>query len=679
MLILLLVIALLFTNFPLKSFTHAEGIKDIEDCKEVIYDYGSQREIPNSNNKLIIGLDCNSNCISDNCSVSNIRIYSFSIDKSITGKPVILPLTVLTFLEDSHICRSGSGFIDSWHSYGPIFFKNYCFIAGEKLHVIDISNPIDPEIVTEIPLIFPSFRITRIDSLLFILSFDDLDDLPIFEVIDVSNPLYPKVIGISRLNVLDGESYNSPILNELVRSIEENDNLKLLNYKNYLLLVPISTCNLNKPESYIVAFINTSYISSPKLEKISKIEDAGFIIDVEINNDRLFILSEKDDGIYLLTYKIKSSLDLELTSQVYIAGKDDLTFFSPDKSIKIDRYRNLILITASHNNHGTVFAFDPIKQKLCKKEKNENIFYYLHISYPYAINIKKGWNLKGTYFTIFPESLEINNETIIWTWEANNWYAWTKDPQTMEILKSFSINKLEKLKENQGFWLFSPSEGNLIMNTDNSTLNLEIPDVYSLQVNKGWNLITVPFFTNIKSFQKQQIISIWKWTGDNWLFWSPNPILNSMAKIYYGLNEFTSILPGEGIWINSKEDTSLNIKNQFKDTIFYLKNWNLKVPFEQLYGLIREISATGKYKTDIISVLVKKRKQINLPINHSPSDTISIYLYPKSGINDENFIKVTFDSIVTNLATKINLKIGDKQCFISTDNLNKGKNSYNCL
>jgi hypothetical protein len=94
---------------------------------------------------------------------------------------------------------------------------------------------------------------------------------------------------------------------------------------------------------------------------------------------------------------------------------------------------------------------------------------------------------------------------------------------------------------------------NLPISSENST---SANFTYSLV--KGWNLIGTSYPIDITIFNKAEIISVWKYSGNCWLFWSPNQHLMDIASLY-GLLPLSNIDAGSGFWILTSESVTLEV------------------------------------------------------------------------------------------------------------------------
>lgn len=98
---------------------------------------------------------------------------------------------------------------------------------------------------------------------------------------------------------------------------------------------------------------------------------------------------------------------------------------------------------------------------------------------------------------------------------------------------------------------------------------------FSLQ--QGWNLKALPVQTTVSPSTFDSVI-IWKWdaNGKKWLAYSSNTTLKNVL-IQNGITEISSIKPGEGFWVYTTQDESLQLQGRSYelDSTLLTKGWNL--------------------------------------------------------------------------------------------------------
>ncbi len=115
---------------------------------------------------------------------------------------------------------------------------------------------------------------------------------------------------------------------------------------------------------------------------------------------------------------------------------------------------------------------------------------------------------------------------------------------------------------------------------DNITLNFSSE---ILNLTAGWNLKALP--VNIpelvdEKFNFDEIISIWKWDGKGWLIWTKNKFLKEIM-LKYEIPIIDKILPGEGFWVYSTKNLTIDFKILDKDkgysydSLLINTGWNL--------------------------------------------------------------------------------------------------------
>jgi hypothetical protein len=103
--------------------------------------------------------------------------------------------------------------------------------------------------------------------------------------------------------------------------------------------------------------------------------------------------------------------------------------------------------------------------------------------------------------------------------------------------------------------------------TDNQ--NQEI----TLSLVKGWNLKGTSHSIEISAFSnyKSEIIAVWKWNGNGWLFWSPNESLMDIAKSY-GIDQIKRINAYDGFWVKVKDNVNISIPISVNGTSGYAED-----------------------------------------------------------------------------------------------------------
>jgi len=93
--------------------------------------------------------------------------------------------------------------------------------------------------------------------------------------------------------------------------------------------------------------------------------------------------------------------------------------------------------------------------------------------------------------------------------------------------------------------------GTISINPTNSTTLL-------FSLNEGWNLKGTSYTISISSFNKPEVVAVWKWAGNSWQFWSPDPSLMEIAQTYE-LEPITKINAYEGFWIKTTAQVGISV------------------------------------------------------------------------------------------------------------------------
>ena len=465
----------------------------------------------------------------------------------------------------------------------PLIFinRNYCYILGEKLHIVDITNPFKPKLISEIPL--SSLAVDAEISGNFIYVFevekmeyesnnkikDPLKGYWGLEIIDITDPHNPKIVGNS--NYLNDYGY-SPL-----SFVDNSAATEISVYGNYAICA----------SGQKLAIFNIAYVNTPLLENV--IDVGKYVYKMKIKDTTLFLITSsslgcsKEEDVYLTVYDVRNPLNPKFLTEIPIGSTNGFFGCYEYLGIRVFVYKDLLFISLPSE----VKILDISKPSEPHLEFSENtiidsntpfdnytfpvsggVFFYagdkiLRIrdvsNSPYIFHVEEGWNLKGSSHRIELQEdlLPFENSTIIWSWKDNNWYVWSKNSEFVELMKKFGMSRLDEIEENQGFWIYSPSESTYLI-SNNSTDTLE---TMSIDLSKGWNLVGTSSVIDTEVFKDPDILYLWKWTGNSWLFWSPNPLLSSMAEVYYGIKTFSWILPGEGVWVKSKVRKSISLED----------------------------------------------------------------------------------------------------------------------
>ena len=99
----------------------------------------------------------------------------------------------------------------------------------------------------------------------------------------------------------------------------------------------------------------------------------------------------------------------------------------------------------------------------------------------------------------------------------------------------------------------------------------------TLQLNQGWNLKGA-YLDNvdISQFDNDNISTVWKWANNKWEIYSPYQNIKDLIA-QYKLETITEINAGDGFWVNSKANTSIDISGDTPSdtTLSIVSGWQL--------------------------------------------------------------------------------------------------------
>ena len=168
-----------------------------------------------------------------------------------------------------------------------------------------------------------------------------------------------------------------------------------------------------------------------------------------------------------------------------------------------------------------------------------------------VLHYQKGWNLKGSSHNI---SIPADKRTAItvWVWRNGKWYVWSGNEQIINLIQKYGIPFLSEIKAGEGFWI------NVKQDTQFEVRILNNSPFQKFNLNEGWNLVGTSYPLKISSFNKPEVLMLWKWTGNSWQFWSPNPSLMKVAQTY-GLDPITEIDANDGFWVKASAQVNISV------------------------------------------------------------------------------------------------------------------------
>ncbi len=183
----------------------------------------------------------------------------------------------------------------------------------------------------------------------------------------------------------------------------------------------------------------------------------------------------------------------------------------------------------------------------------------------FFLHIQSSWNLLSFPLTPADPSvdgiLSLIKEDIVscWIWKDNNWAVYLPgytDEESEIFLNSKGFCSMTEISCGDGFWLNTKNVQNL------HVTGTESPDI-SYFLNPGWHLIGLKsnqgrYVADFVAGKEGSITSIWKWENNNWTVYLPG--LEDNGASYTdskGFQLLDNINPGEGFWINVKEEVLL--------------------------------------------------------------------------------------------------------------------------
>lgn len=187
-------------------------------------------------------------------------------------------------------------------------------------------------------------------------------------------------------------------------------------------------------------------------------------------------------------------------------------------------------------------------------------------SQEYMINVKAGWQLIGLPTDV--DNMRIfNNNNVRLVWHYNGKYReWVGYSPLKDITKKIEerkINLLNSVKKWQGVWVYSFNDWDLIVD-DEAKLEFNSPDINSVELFEGWNLISLPFDTIISSkiFDGYKLWRYGKFNNEFDSNWQTNQQFS-----HIGFPEVDEINSKSGFWVHSPEYREIDFSN--KSAEFY--------------------------------------------------------------------------------------------------------------
>ena len=254
-------------------------------------------------------------------------------------------------------------------------------------------------------------------------------------------------------------------------------------------------------------------------------------------------------------------------------------------------------------------------------------------SFSYALEslqIKKGWQIIGVPTTMdIPLDFNNNSVDIVWGYDAKtqNWLGFSPDSQKQESINQ-EYATLNTLQSFAAILILSKEDWILEYSITENTLE---PENNKIELNVGWNLISIPqkIIISDKFFGDSLV---WKYTGGSQ--WQVNRSELSFPSI-------ESISLGEGVWVKSDTNKIIDINQQSS----ILDTFNTK---ESMLSYIRKMIRMNEYYGYNIMPILEGGIDINLtdtlesataePTDSNAKDASTTNLQ-ESGVDEGDILK----------------------------------------
>ncbi|MCX6075703.1 MAG: beta-propeller domain-containing protein [Campylobacterales bacterium] len=257
------------------------------------------------------------------------------------------------------------------------------------------------------------------------------------------------------------------------------------------------------------------------------------------------------------------------------------------------------------------------------------IFLVFAWSFIYAntmVHFDKGWKLVGVLSSMDTmKNFDNSHVELMWGFNADEqkWEGYSPDSAISKKISDNNISTLGSLQPYQAVWILSKEAWSLEI--VNSTPQSE-PANDSIVLKKGWNLVTIPNKTIVwKNFFGDAVV--WKY-DEAW-------IVNDASLNFPTI---TNIKESEGIWVNSKEETSISMGNQLSKLTTFDSS-------EEMLSYLREMKKSNYYRYSFMPVHDTNNTDIALPTadasaNENPkvADATSTNLQ-ESGVDESDILK----------------------------------------
>jgi hypothetical protein len=357
-----------------------------------------------------------------------------------------------------------------------------------------------------------------------------------------------------------------------------------------------------------------------------------------VGKDGIIYVGSKDRYLYAInpdgTLKWKFRTDEEIYYSSPVIANDGTIYVGSDGN-ELFTYLYAIYSTSKGpaNSPWPMFHHDVMHTGRAGKTSTNPIN-----SISFSLSLRKGWNLKGTSYD-FSIPTDNNAVVTIWTWRNNEWYVWSGNKQIIKLIKFYGLSMLLNINAGEGFWINAQKDSEFKVNTNSNS------PISALYIDKGWNLHGVSCPVDISTFDKPEILAVWKWKENSWQFWSPDSSLMELAK-EFGLNLMSKISANDGFWIKAAGETTISTKCE---TILQQESSSNQTT--DMVDGYREIASIDLNGTEEVGPIYNNHK-IWLQLEKLTSGTVSIYTnsteIPDSGLTDDEirFISSLYQILV---------------------------------
>ncbi len=174
--------------------------------------------------------------------------------------------------------------------------------------------------------------------------------------------------------------------------------------------------------------------------------------------------------------------------------------------------------------------------------------------------VKKGWQLIGSSTPLEDMSkFKSDNVEQVWHFDAKNqrWLGYSPDNDIQARMSAKGIPKLNSLKSWHGFWIKSKKEWAMLL--DNKSLSKAPSNENSsndiIQLNKGWNLVSLPIDSVISADIFKDMI-VWKYNSNGeWELFDNEQSQENFPRLAYIKNS-------DGIWVKAPKDTNISVMQE---------------------------------------------------------------------------------------------------------------------